>query len=65
MIERKICQIIDRTPNLIRILDHMPEPCKRHNIIKHLGIRYGDDDDERIYVFVPHNWEDSEHNIIT
>ena len=32
-IERKICQIIDRNPNLIKILDHMPEPYKRHIII--------------------------------
>ena len=30
MIARKICQIIDRNPNLIKLLDHMPDPYKRH-----------------------------------
>ena len=34
MIEQKICQIIDRNPNLIKILIQMPQPYKRHNIIK-------------------------------
>ena len=28
MIERKICQIIDRNPNLIKTLDHMPKLIK-------------------------------------
>ena len=35
MIERKICQIIDRNPSLIKILKKMPEPYKRHIVIKH------------------------------
>ena len=35
MIERKICQIIDRNPNLIKVLNHMPGPYERHIIIKH------------------------------
>ena len=61
MIERKICQIIDRNPNLIKILDHVPEPYKRHIVIKHWGIRY---DDEIVYGFVPANWMDLEPNII-
>ena len=37
MIERKICQIIDRDPNLIKILNQMPEPYKTHIIFKHWG----------------------------
>ena len=35
MIERKMCQIIDRNPNSIKTLDHMPKPYKNHIIIKH------------------------------
>ena len=62
MIERKMCQIIDRNPNLIKILDHMPEPNKRLIIFKHWGIKY---DDGIIYGFVPANWMDLEANIIT
>ena len=37
MIKRKICQKIDRNPNLIKTLDCMPEPYTRHIIIKHWG----------------------------
>ena len=62
MIERKMCQIIDRNPNLIKRLVHMPEPYKRHIIIKHWGMQY---DDEIIYGFVPANWMDLEPNINT
>ena len=62
MIERKICQIIGRNPNLIEILDHMPETYKRHIIVKHWGIRY-EDDNRKIFVFVPDNWMDSQPNI--
>ena len=62
MIEHKICQTIDRNPNLLKKLDHMPEPYKRHIIIKRWGIQY---DDEIIYGFVPANWMDLEPNIIT
>ena len=61
MIERKRCQIIDRNPNLIKILDHMPKPYKRHNMIKHWGIGYVD---YIIYGFVPANWMDLEPNHI-
>ena len=63
MIERKICQIFDRNPNLIKILDHMPKPYKRHIIIKHWGIQ--NEDDEIINGYVPANWMDLEPNIIT
>ena len=59
MIEHKLCQIIDRNPILIKILDHMPKPYKKHIIIKHWGMRY---DDEIIYGFVPANWMDLEPN---
>ena len=62
MIERKICQIIDRNPNLRKILDHMPDLFKRHIIIKHWGVRYGDDTG-KIYTLVPDNWMDLEPNI--
>ena len=62
MIERKMCQTIDRNPKLIKILDHMPKPYKRHIIIKHWVIR-GDDD--TINGLVPANWMDLEANIIT
>ena len=61
MIERKICQINDRNPNLIKIIHHMPKPYKRHIIIKHWGIQ---DDDEIIYGFVAANWMDLKPNII-
>ena len=58
MIERKICQIIDRNPNLIKRLDNMPNPYKRHIIIKHWGFRlespFGIND------CVPVNWMDLE-----
>ena len=62
-IERKICQIIDHNPNLIRILDHMPKPYKRHIIIKHWG--YENEDDEIINGLVQANWMDLKPNKIT
>ena len=62
MIERKMCQIIDRNPKLIKTLDHMPKPYKKHVIIKHWGIRHIDDYGN-IFVFVPDNWMDLEPNI--
>ena len=61
MIERKICQIIDRNPNLIKILDHMPEPFKGHIIIKHWGFQ-NEGHGGIIYGFVPANWMDLEPN---
>ena len=38
MLERKICQIIDRNPNLIKRLDKMPNPYKRHIINKYWSV---------------------------
>ena len=60
LIERKICKIIDRSPNLIKILDHKPKPYKSQIIIKHWGIQY---DDGIIYGFVPANWMDLEPDL--
>ena len=58
MLERKICQIIGRNPNLIKRLNNMPNPYKRHIIIKHWGFRlkspFG------IKNYVPVNWMDLE-----
>ena len=62
MIESKVCQTIDRNPNLIKSLDHMSKLYKRPIIIKHWGIQY---DDGIIYGFVPANWMDLEPNIVT
>ena len=62
MIERKICQIIDRNLNLIKTLDCMPEPYKRHIIIKHWSIRY-EDDYGNVYMDIPDNWTDLEPNV--
>ena len=61
IIERKICQIIDRNPNLIKTSDHMPKPYKRHNIIKHWGFQH-EDPNGIMYGFVPVNWMDLEPN---
>ena len=63
MIERKICQIIDHNPNLIKIIDHMPEPYKRYIIIEHWSIQ--NEADEVINGLVQANWMDLEPNIIT
>ena len=62
MIERKICQIIDRNPNLIKTLDCMPEPYKKQIVIKHWGIQH--DDNENVYIVLPENWMDLEPNIV-
>ena len=56
MIEQKICQIIDRNPNLIKILDHMPEPYKRHIIIKHWGVRHIDDFGNIFFLYQTIGW---------
>ena len=61
MIERKICKIIDRSPNLIKTLDHMPKPFKKHNIIKHWGFQH-EGPNGTMYGFVPVNWMDLEPN---
>ena len=62
MIERKICQIIDRNPNLIKILDHMPDPYKRHIIIKHWGFQ-NEAPDGIIYDYMAVDWMDLEPNL--
>ena len=54
MIERKICKIIDCNPNLIKILDHMPKPYKKHTIVKHWDFQQTGPG-EKIYGFVPVN----------
>ena len=40
--ERKSCQIIDRNPNLIKILNKMPEPYQRHIVTKHWCFQHED-----------------------
>ena len=42
VIERKICQMIDRNPNLLKILNKMPEPYKRHILTKHWCFQHED-----------------------
>ena len=42
----------------------MPEPYKRHNIIKHWGFQ-NEAPDGIIYDYTPVNWMDLETNIIT
>ena len=58
MIERKICQIIDRNPNLIKTLD-LPKPYKRHIIKKHWSFPH-EGPFGVIYDYVPINWMDLE-----
>ena len=58
MLERKICQIIDRNPNLIKRLDNMPNPYKRHIIIKHWGFQH--EGPFGIKNYYPVNWMDLE-----
>ena len=59
MLERKLCQIIDRNPNLIKTLDNMPNPYKRHIINKYWSVAlqnpFG-----IIRNYVPVNWRDLE-----
>ena len=62
MIERKFCQIIDRNPNLIKVLNHMPEPYKNHIIIKYWGFQ-NECFDGVIRNYYPINWMDLEPNI--
>ena len=62
MIERQICQIIDRNPNLIKKLDHIPKVYKRHIIIKHWGIRH-EGLDGIIYDYTPVTWMDLQPNM--
>ena len=64
MIERKLCQIIDRRPNLIKVLNKMPEPYKRQILTKHWCFQ-----NEYIFGiirnFLPAIWMELEPNIIT
>ena len=53
-----MCQMIDRNPNLIKRLDNMPNPYKRHIIIKHWGIQH--EGPFGINNYVPVNWMDLE-----
>ena len=62
MIEGKICQIIDRNPNLIKILDRVPYPYKRHIIARRWGFQ-NEAYDGRIYNYIPVDWMDLEPNI--
>ena len=50
VLERKICQIIDRNPNLIKTLYAMPEPFKNHIIMKYWGFQ------QNGYDYLPRNW---------
>ena len=61
MIEKKICKIIDQNPNLIKTLDNMPEPYKKHIIVKHWGFR-AMDCDGIICDFIPSNWRDIDND---
>ena len=61
MIERKICKIIDRNPNLIKTLDHMPKLYKKHVNIEHCAFQ-NEGPNGIIYGFVPVNWTDLEPN---
>ena len=58
MLERKICQKIDRNPNLIKRLNNMPNPYKRHIIIKHWGFQHRGP--FGINNYYPVNWMDLE-----
>ena len=58
MLERKICQIIDRNPNLKKRLNNMPNPYKRHIIIKHWGFQHRGP--FGINNYYPVNWMDLE-----
>ena len=63
MIERKVCQIIDRNPNLIKILNKMPEPYKRHILTKHWCFQQ-EDRFGIIRFCLPGIWMELEPNII-
>ena len=64
MIERKSCQIIDRNPNLIKILNKMPEPYKRHIVTKQRCFQH-EDRFGTIRIFLPAICMELEPNIIT
>ena len=62
MIERKICQIKDRNPNLIKILNKLPEPYKRYILSKHWCFQHKN----RFGIlrnFLPGIWMELEPNI--
>ena len=54
MLERKICQIIDRNPNLIKRLCNMPNPYTRHIITKHWGFQH--EGPYGMLIYYPVNW---------
>ena len=64
MIERNICHVIDRNPNLIKTLNRMPHPYARHIIFKHWGVSF-DNHVGIIRESLPVNWMENEPNIIT
>ena len=62
MIERKFFLMIDRNSKLIKVLNHMPDPYKKHIIIKHWCFQYKCHDGV-IRNYYPINWMDLEPNI--
>ena len=63
MIERKICQIIDRNPNLIKIMNKVPEYYKRYIVTKQWCFQH-EDRFGIIRNFLPAIWMELEPNII-
>ena len=59
MIERKLCRLIDQNPNLIKTLNNMPMPYKRHLTIEKWGFKLIDPDGVESH-YVPVNWRDLE-----
>ena len=63
MIERKICQITERNPNLSKILNKMPEPYKRYIVTKRWCFQH-EDRFGKIRNFSPAIWMELEPIII-
>ena len=63
MIERKICQIIDRNRTLLKILNDMPELYKKYIVTKHWCFQH-EDRFGIIRSFLPAIWMELEPNII-
>ena len=59
MIERKLCRLIDQNPNLIKTLNNMPMPYRRHLIIEKEGFKLIDLDGVESH-YIPVNWLDLE-----
>ena len=64
MIERKICQITHKNPNLIKTLNKMPSPYRNHLIASRWGVENVYDGNIR-HTVIPANWMDIAHNTIT